>query len=149
MPTTDYARNMGEGEKLAQHAHWLSARDRLWSGRLAPVVRPITTPHPQRDVAPPPSWGAPVNLLELPGPRTLIILAGLKRGVRSSDMTGPCRTRDVVAARDDAIALIWTHCRAMSLPTVGRMFGRDHTTVLHSLRKRGLHGDHFYLRKDR
>lgn len=55
--------------------------------------------------------------------------------LRSSDLKGSSRQRQVVIARQVAMSL----CRsqlALSLPEIGRFFGgRDHTTVLASLRK--------------
>ena len=131
---------------MAQHSNWLAARSRLWAG--AP---PKTAPVPDRADEPVPEpvvpWGAPINLLDLPSPRFIIRLVALRRGVRTIEMKGPARTREVVAARDEAIGLIWTHCRQLSLPTVGRLFDRDHTTILHTLRKQHLQGDHFYRRR--
>jgi chromosomal replication initiation ATPase DnaA len=49
----------------------------------------------------------------------------------------------LVEARFDAIAAVWLNCsiagRKMSLKEIGRVFGgRDHTTILHALRMRGL-----------
>lgn len=46
---------------------------------------------------------------------------------------GRGRQRTVSAARQSA----WTRIRALglSLPEIGALFGRDHTTVLHGLRK--------------
>lgn len=58
-----------------------------------------------------------------------------KHKVRFSDMLSIRRTRAAVAARQEAF---W-RCReetSMSLPQIGRMFGgRDHTTVMHGIRK--------------
>jgi chromosomal replication initiator protein len=55
--------------------------------------------------------------------------------LRSADIVGNSRQRQVVFARQVAMAL----CRSMltmSLPEIGRVFGgRDHSTVLSSLRK--------------
>lgn len=63
------------------------------------------------------------------------------------DLTGPSRQRHHCAARFDAIAAIYTlikiNGRRMSLPEVARYFGgRDHTSILNALRKRGVSCDH-------
>ena len=56
-------------------------------------------------------------------------------GVSIEDLRGPRRTRLVVTARQAAMYV----CRSLteeSLPSIGRSFGgRDHTTVLHAVRK--------------
>ena len=55
-------------------------------------------------------------------------------GVSIDDLTGPSRGRHLVLARQIAMYL----CReltSMSLPQIGREFGRDHTTVMYADRK--------------
>lgn len=55
--------------------------------------------------------------------------------LKPTDLKGACRQRQVALARQVAMALCRTHL-SMSLPEIGRAFGgRDHTTVLSSLRK--------------
>lgn len=56
-------------------------------------------------------------------------------GVSRHDMVGRCRTQKIVVPRQIAMALC-KHLTLKSLPEIGRQFGdRDHTTVLHSVRK--------------
>lgn len=126
-----------------QHERWVGARERLWK------VRPKIMPIPEVVIpAPDPEWGAPINLIGPASPRTIVKLVALKHGLTPGDLSGPNRSRPFVAARHEAIALVWTHCRAVSLPAVGRMFQRDHTTILHSLRKlRKLHARPAYRRE--
>ena len=55
-------------------------------------------------------------------------------GVSIEDLTGPSRGRHLVMARQIAMYL----CReltSMSLPQIGKEFGRDHTTVMYADRK--------------
>ncbi|WP_110180842.1 chromosomal replication initiator protein DnaA [Nocardioides solisilvae] len=55
-------------------------------------------------------------------------------GVSIDDLTGPSRGRHLVLARQISMYL----CReltSMSLPQIGREFGRDHTTVMYADRK--------------
>lgn len=56
-----------------------------------------------------------------------------ERNIRISDLLGTTRERKVVVAR----ALLYRHAREMGLsyPRIGKIFGRDHTTVLHSVRE--------------
>lgn len=65
------------------------------------------------------------------------IQSGVARffGVKVSDLTGPRRTRQVVVPRQIAMYLAREHT-GLSLPEIGRSFGgRDHTTVLHAVRR--------------
>ncbi len=56
-------------------------------------------------------------------------------GARLTDLRGPSRQRIVVNARDVAIHLSRT-LNQLSLEQIGKYFGgRDHTTIMHSLRK--------------
>lgn len=97
------------------------------------AIAALPPPKPVVETEP---WGAPLNMLTAPTPRFIIKLVSVRRGIPVNEMTGRCKTPDYVAARDEALALIYTHCRAMSLPELGRLFGgRDHTTILHALRK--------------
>lgn len=66
--------------------------------------------------------------------REIIEEVALKYGVRVIDMKSSRRTRDLVVPRQEAMyrCAKETMC---SLPQIGRAFGgRDHTTVLHSVR---------------
>jgi hypothetical protein len=110
------------------------------SVREAVAALPPPKPRPAPDL-----WGCPVNLYGLPSPRLIIKLVALKHGVSVATMLGPSRSRPMVAARYEAIGLIYTHCRAMSLLEMGRLFGgRDHTSILHALRKMRLAGRPVY-----
>ena len=54
--------------------------------------------------------------------------------VKAKDLRGPSRLRTVLEARQ--VAMYLAHDTVgFSLPAVGRAFGRDHTTVLHAVRK--------------
>jgi chromosomal replication initiator protein len=59
-------------------------------------------------------------------------------GFRPCDILGDGKTRPLVVARYEAIHRVadaWPH---LSLPAIGRIFRRDHTTILHALRKAGV-----------
>lgn len=55
-----------------------------------------------------------------------------RHGVRLSDMLGPSRKPKHVRARFAGYAVL--RDRGMSLPRIGRVFCRDHSTVLHGLK---------------
>lgn len=57
-------------------------------------------------------------------------------GLKVSDILGLTRRREIVEARQLLMWEIKTIVKPeISLPEIGRLFGRDHTTVLHAIRK--------------
>lgn len=122
-----------------------AARARLMGGGMGRLAEPCA-PEP---IAVPPTpllpadepslptlaHRAPLNMLQPCSWRFLLALASVRHKVSHKRMLSRERKQDVVDARDEAIALVYQHTRA-SMPQVGRLFDRDHTTVLHSLRKR-------------
>lgn len=72
----------------------------------------------------------------LPGSAKAIILDHAKRhGVRYQDIVGASRTRSIVIVRHAAMRAVADARPDMSLPQIGRAFNRDHTTIIHALRK--------------
>jgi chromosomal replication initiator protein len=55
-------------------------------------------------------------------------------GVSERDVLGPGRTRNVMVPRQVAM-YVARAVAGLSLPRIGAFFGRDHTTVLHAVRK--------------
>jgi chromosomal replication initiation ATPase DnaA len=70
--------------------------------------------------------------------RNLIGRVAAWHGYTVEDVLGPSRARPLIQARFDAVAAVATTYPGMSLPMLGRLFKRDHTTILHALRVRGL-----------
>ena len=63
-----------------------------------------------------------------------------RHGVHPCDITGVSRATRVVAARFAAIAESYVERPDLSMPALGRLFGgRDHTTILHAVRKAGVY----------
>lgn len=117
----------------------LAARARLRRPTLAiaPPV-PATAPAkyvPDENVP----YGAPLNMLQLCSGSFLIALAALRHSLPVAVILGQGHARNIVRARYDAMALVYRHTQ-YSMPRVGRLFDRDHTTVLHALRKLGVSG---------
>lgn len=94
---------------------------------VVPVVRIVAEP----------GYGAPINLLDRPSPRTIIKLVSLRYNVSVDALCGRNREKGLVKVRHLAMVLVYDHCKTLSLPTIGRLFDRDHTTVIHALRKHG------------
>lgn len=59
-------------------------------------------------------------------------------GVTVAEMKGTRRLRRVADARQRAMAEVGAQCYWLSLPQIGRIFQKDHTTVLHAMRKYGV-----------
>lgn len=112
-----------------------AARNRLRAPMLLAAPKPsIVIPPEPEAVALPPDHNAPLNLL---GPchwRFLVAVAALRHGVKPEDIIGRSKPKALAAARSDAFYLAASHT-AYSIARIGRLFGRDHTTILHSLKK--------------
>ena len=65
--------------------------------------------------------------------REIIATTASDHGLTVDDLVGKVRTRHISAARFEAMARIRAE-RKLSLPAIGRLFNRDHTTVLHALK---------------
>ncbi len=67
----------------------------------------------------------------------LIKRVAMKHGVTYEDIVGPTKPTKLVKARFEAIKLVHETYPCKSLPEIGRLFKRDHTSILHVLRKMG------------
>lgn len=67
-------------------------------------------------------------------PADIVCLVAADHGLTSADLYGRSRTRRVVAARQAAMLAVRRQTD-MSLSEIGRLFDRDHTTVLHGIRR--------------
>jgi hypothetical protein len=66
----------------------------------------------------------------------IVDAVALECGVSRADILGTDRRARIVEARHLAMYAVHDVIRTLSLPVVGRLFGgRDHTTVLHAVRK--------------
>ena len=128
-----------------QHDRHQVVRNRLWgtpTKRRPIVVPPEQTFAPKEpipfagseDVPPDADW-VPFNFCKPSSPRAIIKLVSLKHGVGVRDIISNDRFPRVVAARHHAIWLVHTHCPWLSIPDVGRIFDRDHTTILYVISK--------------
>ncbi|ASP85022.1 hypothetical protein CDO26_10720 [Sinorhizobium meliloti] len=70
-------------------------------------------------------------------PVTLIVADVLKDfpGVTWDDIIGVRRTRDLVKPRQLCMVAVYEERKDLSLPMIGKIFRRDHTTILHSVDK--------------
>lgn len=69
--------------------------------------------------------------------REIISRVGAAHGYTLAQIIGPRLEKKLVQARFDAIKAVADGRPDMSLPQIGRVFNRDHTSILHALNKRG------------
>lgn len=69
--------------------------------------------------------------------RQIIQMVATAKGFPLEEILGNSRNRSVVEARFDAIKAVADARPDMSTPQIGRIFGKDHTTIIHALSKRG------------
>lgn len=67
----------------------------------------------------------------------IITEAATMHGATVYDILGPRRSARIVAARDDAIAAVYIAYPSYGLCDLGKIFNRDHTSILASLRRSG------------
>lgn len=65
----------------------------------------------------------------------VLTAVAIKHGLTLSEIMGKDRRHHVAHARQEAFWVLKQTYPEMSLPAIGRMFGKDHTTVLHGIRQ--------------
>lgn len=135
---------MSYHEELA--AHYRDVRERVWPTPLRtkkeqPVPAPLTIVE---------AVGVPLNLLLMPNWRSLVKLVSLREAVSVADIMGNARFPHIVAARHQAIHLVFTHCN-LSMMQIGRCFNRDHSSIAAAVRsvERGRGGQVFVVNGSR
>lgn len=75
----------------------------------------------------------PPTITNLP-PQRIIELVSNLTGITVEEMTCRIRKGEFVKARYLAFVMLYRYCD-ISLSKIGKLFGRDHTTVLHGIRE--------------
>lgn len=126
----------------AMKAAAAARRARLYAPRAEPVAPVEIVPPPAKRPAKPKrdyirDWlalASPEAIKPAPHRRVLDIVAE-QTGVKRIDLLSHRRTVDIVRPRQLCFYLMKT-CTTLSLPLIGRhMGGKDHTTVLHGIRR--------------
>lgn len=78
----------------------------------------------------------PLNMHGACSWRFLVRLAAVRHGLSTSEVMRRCRQRHIIAARTEAIELVYRHTQ-YSMPGIGRLFELDHTSILNALVKTG------------
>lgn len=145
----------GEREQLA---HYADVKSRLYGAsagarpRIVRSLRLISAPLPATEApAPHPEPAAraavtvvakedpikpgkaPLNMMTLCSWRFLVALAAVKHRQSIADIMSHNRTQPVAKARHEAVYLIALHT-THSLARIARYLGRDHTTIINSLK---------------
>lgn len=84
------------------------------------------------------SGGFPVTPLAKSSVRIVADMAA-KHGLTLADIRGPGRERKLVMARCEAIRAVRAARPHLSYPQIGKVFHRDHTTVMYHAAARGKH----------
>lgn len=112
-------------------------REKRFAKKVVPVApepkpEPVAAPEPEK--APEPES----TVVPFATPmRALILSIAREHGLTYADMIGKSRRKHIVQARHEAIWAVRDARPDMSLPQIGRLFHKDHTSILHALRKRG------------
>lgn len=72
--------------------------------------------------------------------RAIIKDVAEQRGFTPGELRNNRRHIALVNARREAMARVYVECPELSLPQIGRLFDKDHTTVMSALRKAGVYG---------
>lgn len=129
---------------------YAGARERLFGATPPPPKPPrpkrLSPFHPARALEHEPRWvrlfgGKPIVEIDAfrPSPADLTWKriaqeVAQKHSVPMTDMFSARRNKEAVAARHEAFYRCSVET-SMSLPQIGRRFGRDHTTILYGIRK--------------
>jgi hypothetical protein len=131
-------------------ARYAAGRARLWGNAAnnnAPLLIPQFLPARAVVALPPPPvapsadelshpYGAPLNMLAPCSWRFLVAYVALKTGVSQAEIMGRAHNPHIVAARHRAFTAVYKHTQN-SMPAMGKLFDRDHTTILVAIRKYG------------
>lgn len=113
--------------KPPQHNNRRPYNPTIWHERKRDVI--VVASEPVK----PPKF-APIIFPAAPW-RDIVKEVCVKHGMTFAEIRGHCRARDIVAARHEVCYRLATET-PLSLPAIGRRLGgKDHTTVLHGIRK--------------
>lgn len=118
-------------------AVYAAAKSRLMK---FPVIRPTTEAQPLISLPPRLSaLSAVLTLEEVEIPKIpaqeIIAAVAAAHFVSVADLKGTCRWHCLSNARHHAVALLSQHRSDLSLPLIGKLMNRDHTTILSSRRR--------------
>lgn len=151
-------------DAAAMMRHYREIQARTWAPRTIqapPRPRPadlVATPSaaqapsaPEAETALEPSAPRPLRLapgafigdLRKWGPQRKVALRIIAQvaachGITVEEILGPSRKMAIITARQDAMVEVFLARPDLSFPMIGRIFHRDHSTVVHTVKRRGL-----------
>lgn len=145
-------------DAAAMMRHYREVQARTWAPRpalarptAATAAEPAHEPAPAVEAATEPAAPWPIRLapgavlgdLRKWGPQrkpALRIIAQVAACHRLTveDIIGPSRKAPIILARQDAMVEVFLARTDLSFPMIGRVFHRDHSTVVHTVKRRGL-----------
>lgn len=141
---------MDHAELARQRAHYAEVRRRLMGAPAKPVialgqippkpmppVQPVlvAAPPPPPPPAPPPApLAEPPHITQRRRREDVLAKVAIKHGVTRDEMMSTSRSLVVVRARHEACYLLMKE-QKYGYSDLGRIFGKDHTTILHGVRK--------------
>jgi hypothetical protein len=138
----DFLPNRAGPEQRAQAANAAAVRQRLFNApkRIEAPVQ-VIEPEPV-EPEPLPTIAKPIvrdvlSLSSVPPAmrwRRIVDQVAKKHGVSFTVMKGDNRRKDVTLARFEVCARLYDET-GMSLPQIGRMLNKDHSTVFHAIRR--------------
>ena len=115
--------------------HYASVRQRLdpppkpkTEVAVQPISEPVSEPE---EIVPEPPPLPPPTPFETPS-QTIIRIVCTRFGIPRLILMSPVRLKHPVKARHVAYYLVWKHLR-LSLPGIGRVFGRNPSTIRHGV----------------
>ena len=119
-------------------AEYAERRARLFAAPVvrAPVVVPAPVPVPVVEIIP---EHEPEREEQLTAAQSIMRDACRKHGITMEELRGTTRRRDIVHARQECFYRMRTEVtalgRPLSLPRIARLFGRDHSTIVHGIER--------------
>jgi len=119
-------------------AEYAERRARLFAAPVvrAPVVVPAPVPVPVVEIIP---EHEPEREEQLTAAQSIMRDACRKHGLTMEELRGTTRRRDIVHARQECFYRMRTEVtalgRPLSLPRIARLFGRDHSTIVHGIER--------------
>lgn len=119
-------------------AEYAERRARLFAVPVvrAPVVVPAPVPVPVVETIPEPE---PEREEQLTAAQSIMRDVCRKHGLTMEELRGTTRRRDIVHARQECFYRMRTEVtalgRPLSLPRIARLFGRDHSTIVHGIER--------------
>lgn len=103
-----------------------------------PVAEPDPVPEPEPEPVKEPAFDVAAYAPPIPStfPRRIVAEVAAAHGMKPKDILGARRSRPFVTARHAVICALADNT-GLSLAGIGRLINKDHTTVLHALRKAG------------